>query len=61
VGAGFRFLCSFLCLSFVISLVRVISSWDRPGRGAKGSLQRAAVARVADGVYVAMIPQVAYD
>jgi len=27
--------------SFVISLVRSISSWDRPGRRAKGSLQRA--------------------
>ena len=35
-------------LSFVISLVRTKSSWDRPGRRAEGSLQRAATARTAD-------------
>jgi len=37
-----------LLLSFVIPLVRALSSWDRPGRRAKGSLQRAATARTAD-------------
>jgi len=31
-------LCSSLCISFVIFLVRLISSWDRPGRRAKGEL-----------------------
>ena len=31
---GDGFLCAFLCLSFVISLVRH-TSWDRPGRRAK--------------------------
>jgi len=36
-------------LSFVISLVRTTSSWDRPGRRAEGSLQQAATARTADG------------
>ena len=35
-------------LSFVIPLVRITSSRDRPGRRAKGSLQRAASARTAD-------------
>jgi hypothetical protein len=30
---------AFFCLFFVISLVRLISSWDRPGRRAEGSLQ----------------------
>jgi len=34
-------------LSFAISLVRTLSSWDRPGRKAEGSLQRAAIARTA--------------
>ena len=34
--------------SFVIPLVRFTSSWDRPGRSAKGRLQRAASARTAD-------------
>jgi len=38
-----------LLLSFMIPLVRTLSSWDRPGRKAKGSLQRAATARTADG------------
>jgi len=37
-----------LSLSFV-SLVRTTSSWDRLGRRVKGSLQRAATARTADG------------
>ena len=45
---GDGFLCSSLCFSFVISLVRLTSSWDRPGRRAKGSLQHAATARTAD-------------
>jgi hypothetical protein len=36
-------------LSFVISLVRSLYSWDRPGRRAKESLQRAAIARTAAG------------
>ena len=36
------------CLSFVISLVPLLS-WDRPGRRAKESLQRAAIARTARG------------
>jgi len=35
-------------LSLVIPLVRITSSWDRPGRRAKGCLQRAATARTAD-------------
>ena len=35
-----------LLLSFVISLVGTLPSWDRPGR--RGSLQRAATARTAD-------------
>ena len=34
--------------SFVIPLFCATSSWDRPGRRAKGSLQRAAIARTAD-------------
>ena len=38
----------FLVISFVISLVRSTSSWVRPGRRAKGSLQRAATARTAN-------------
>ena len=38
-----------LFFSFVISLVPSLSSWDRPGRRAKGSLQHAATARTADG------------
>jgi len=43
-------------LSFVFSLARFISSWDRPGRRTKGSLQRAAFERRAgDSVYLAMI------
>jgi len=52
--AGFSFplsspLCSTLArVYFVISLVRSISSWDRPGRRAKGHLQRAASAQTAD-------------
>jgi len=37
------------CLSFVISLGRLLSSWDRPGGMAKESLQRAAIARTAAG------------
>jgi len=41
------FLRSFGLFSFVISFVR-ITSWDRPGRRAKGSLQRAATTRTAD-------------
>jgi len=35
-------------LSFVISLVRTISSWERPGRRAKGELATC-LARTADG------------
>jgi len=35
-------------VSLVVSLVRVVSFWDRPGRRAKGRLQRAATARTAD-------------
>ena len=31
-----------------ISLVRFTTSWDRPGLGAKGSLQRAATVRTSD-------------
>ena len=44
-------------LSFVFSLARFISSWDRPGRRAKGGLQRAAFAWRAGTVctYLAMI------
>ena len=38
----------FFVTSFVISLVRPTPSWDRPGRRAKGRLQRAAIARTAD-------------
>jgi len=34
--------------SCVITLVRASASWDRPGRRAKGNLQRAATARTAD-------------
>ena len=34
LGGGFR---SFVFFLFVISLVRLLSSWDRPGRRAKGS------------------------
>jgi hypothetical protein len=34
---------------FVISLVRLLYSWDRPGQRAKESLQRAAIARTAAG------------
>jgi len=37
VGGGYGFLCYLFCLSFVISLVRIISPWDRPGRRAKGA------------------------
>jgi len=37
------------CLPFVISLVHLLSSWDRPGRMAKESLQRVAIARTAAG------------
>jgi len=55
LGGGVRISCSLCCsflltglFSFVISSVR-ITSWDRPGRRAKGSLQRAATARTADG------------
>jgi hypothetical protein len=36
-------------ISFVISLVRHLSSWDRPGRMAEGSLRRAATVRTAAG------------
>jgi hypothetical protein len=35
--------------SFVISLVYILSSWDRPGRQTNGSLQRAATTWTADG------------
>ena len=46
------FICRFVCenlvrLSFVFSFYHF--SWDRPGRMAKGSLQRAAIARTAAG------------
>jgi len=55
-GAAFRFL--YFAISFVISLVRSLS-WDRPGRRANQSLQRAAFARAAAGnghrAYTAMI------
>jgi hypothetical protein len=44
----FPFVFTLAFLSFVISLVRVTSSWDRPGRRQKGCLQRAATARTAD-------------
>jgi hypothetical protein len=43
-GAGGVFPLSLLC-SFLGALS---SSWDRPGRRAKGSVQRAAIARTAD-------------
>ena len=52
-GAGLTF-CFFLFSSFfnvfssVISSVRIIFSWDRPGRRAIRSLQRAATARAAE-------------
>jgi len=39
---------SFEFLSYVLSLVRYTSSWDRPMRRAKGILQHAATARTAD-------------
>jgi len=62
-GLGDAFLCSLLApsrsllfLSFVIPLVRITSSWDRPGRRAKGRLQRAATARTADRKRTAYIP-----
>jgi len=45
VGDGPRFFCYFLC-DF---LSAHLSSRDRPGRRAKGSLQRAATARTVDG------------
>jgi len=51
------FFCLSLSLgffSFVISLVGITSSWDRPGQRAKGSLQRAAAARTADKMYAAI-------
>jgi len=51
-GGGFPLLRSF-------PLVRRVFSWDRSGRRKKGSLQRAAFERTADGkrkgVYIAMI------
>jgi len=47
MGGGGSFVFSFV-FSFVISLVRTTSSWDRPGRGTKGSYQHAATARTAD-------------
>ena len=47
-GIGRRGVGDGLLLSFVVSLVRTLSSWDRPARRAKGSLQRAASARTAD-------------
>jgi len=37
-------------LSFVIPLVHFTSSWDRPGRRAKGSLQHAAAAQTGNGL-----------
>jgi len=50
VGFGDGFLCSPLCLSFVISLVCFQKfSGTGLGGGQKGSLQRAATARTADG------------
>ena len=39
----------FCVFPFVISLVHLLSSWDRPGRMAEGSLQRAAFGRTAAG------------
>jgi len=48
------FLCFLFCLSFVISLVSVVSSWDRPGRRTKVSLQRAGQeADFASAIYAA--------
>ena len=41
VGDGWRSLCHFLC-DF---LCAHLSSWDKPGRRAKGSLQRAATGK----------------
>ena len=48
-GGGLSFPLLLLPSFLAISLVHIISSWDRPGRRAKGSLQRAAFARTADG------------
>jgi len=38
------------CLPFAASLVCFISPWNRPGRRANGSLQRAAFVRAAGGM-----------
>jgi len=46
---GADFLCPFRCNFFCDSLGVLYHSRDRPGRRAKGSLQRAAFARTADG------------
>jgi len=43
-------------LSFVFPLVRFVASWDRPGRRAKGRLQRAAIAWTADGNWSKCMP-----
>ena len=43
------FVLSF-CLSFEISLVRFTSSWDRPGRRAKGSYNKPPDRQVEAGV-----------
>jgi len=53
LGGAFPFLSPSLftlaSLFFVIRLVRITSSWDRPGRRAKGSeLATAATVRTAD-------------
>jgi len=55
-GGGSWFPLLLLFLTFVISLLCNISSWDTPGRRAKGSSQRTAFARTEPGsVYHAMI------
>jgi len=46
VGDGSRF--PFLFFPLLTSLGAATLSWDKPGRRAKGSLQRAATARTAD-------------
>ena len=51
------FICPFpFFFSFVISLVRATFSWVRPGRRAKGSLQRAATARTVERKRTVEIP-----
>jgi hypothetical protein len=57
----FAFFCLFpLSFSFVVSLVRYPSTWDRPGRRAKGSLQRAAFGRTAAGKRSKMYAAIVY-